>query len=669
MCLLSMNVTTDRPLSYHRRKTRTVYIGQVAVGGNNPIRCQSMTTSDTKNTQSVVDEIQELVDAGCEIVRVTVPTQADCDNLPNIRSALKKKGLKVPLVADIHFTPSIAMKVVEFVEKVRINPGNFVDKKLFKTFEYTDSQYNEEVERLREKFLPLVLKCKKYGISMRIGTNHGSLSDRIMNRYGDTPEGMVESALEFARICEDHGYKDLIFSMKASNVCVMTAAYRLLAQKMGNSKRDYPFHLGVTEAGAGEEGRIKSAIGIGALLEDGIGDTVRVSLTEDSVHEVPVVYQLIQKYNLLHAMNGFSKREEGEGEWFSVDDKQNDIPASKRRHTPTVNVGSIPHGWGEPVRVWMGVSKKDSSSFLQQYKNYENNPLSKDQPLEGIEADDESLLPSLSKLSIPLSFKTDNPEKALHALPLCHKIIAVVFDKSSEINPQWENVVKTCANQGGVIEWMVNGSESLLEKIKKTSQLTNAHPVFYSVLSDHPVYAYRKLAKALDQAGTKGLIHLRCLPSHHDQPMLSASTVLGALLLDGLGDSLQINSRNSDTLSICDMLSLSYNILQGARLRISKTEYISCPSCGRTQFDLQTTTDRIRKETRHLKGVKIAVMGCIVNGPGEMADADFGYVGTGPKKVSLYVGKECVERNIPEESAVERLIHLIKANNQWIPAL
>lgn len=589
-----MNWTFQRPLSYCRRKTRTVYVGPIGVGGNYPIRCQSMTTNDTKNTPAVVDEIAGLVDVGCEIVRVTVPTQADCDNLPNIRQELKKRGLKVPLVADIHFTPSIALKAVEYVEKVRINPGNFVDKKLFKTFEYTDAQYNEELERLREKFLPLVLKCREYGIAMRIGTNHGSLSDRIMNRFGDTPEGMVESALEFARICEDQGYRDLIFSMKASNVQVMTAAYRLLAQKMEESGRDYPFHLGVTEAGAGAEGRIKSAIGIGSLLEDGIGDTVRVSLTEDSVHEVPVVYQLIQKYNWLHAADGFRNHEALSERSGVTKDRALDY---SRRKTRRIMVGPIAHGENEPIRVWVQVPSSRMEKFKKEYEIYHQSPEGKNTPLEGVEIipdDSSESLPSLG--DIPVIIQTDNP--------------------------------------------------------------------LLSVSSTSPVYAYRRFAEELENQSPLAPIILRYCPGEFDDFLLSPSVILGSLLLDGLGDAISLPLKSS----LSETIELAYNILQGARLRISKTEYISCPSCGRTQFDLQTTTERIRQKTSHLKGVKIAVMGCIVNGPGEMADADFGYVGTGPKKVSLYVGKECVERNIPETAALGKLIGLIKIHDKWVDA-
>ncbi|MBI2340976.1 MAG: (E)-4-hydroxy-3-methylbut-2-enyl-diphosphate synthase [Deltaproteobacteria bacterium] len=567
----------SRQTTYRRRSARTVWVGQIAVGGNYPIRVQSMTTSDTKDTASLIPEIERLVEAGCEIVRVTVPTQADCDNLPNIRTELKKRKIKVPLAADIHFTPSIAMQVVPYVEKVRINPGNFVDKKLFKTFEYTDAQYAEELTRIREKFVPLVLKCKEYDVAMRIGANHGSLSDRIMNRYGDTPEGMVESALEFVRICEELDYRNLVLSMKASNVQVMTAAYRLLDERMKKEGMNYPFHLGVTEAGFGDEGRIKSAIGIGALLEDGIGDTIRVSLTEDAVNEVPVAYQLVQKYNALH-IHTINHQP-------STINHQPSFSASleyRRRPTKRIMIGGVAHGGNEPVRVWVSVPLSQIKKFAEEYETWRRSPEGKNLPLEGVEVIDDGSgekIPSFSE--IPVIFETENP---------------LLSADSSGGDP--------------------------------------SAPVM-----------------------------LRYCPGPLDDPLLSPAVIFGSLLLDGIGDAICLPAANS---SLSETMKLAYNILQGARLRISKTEYIACPSCGRTQFDLQSTTRKIQEITSHLKGVKIAVMGCIVNGPGEMADADFGYVGTGQKKISLYVGKECVERNIPEESAVSRLVSLIKVHNRWV---
>lgn len=647
-----MSLLSSNNLPYHRRKTRLVYVGQVAVGGNAPVRVQSMTTSDTKDTASIIPEIEGLVNAGCEIVRVTVPTQADCDNLPTIRAEMKKRGIKVPLVADIHFTPSIAMKVVEYVEKVRINPGNFVDKKLFKVWEYNDQQYTEELERLREKFSPLVLKCKEYGIAMRIGTNHGSLSDRILNRYGDTPQGMVESAFEFLKICEDFNYHDIILSMKASNVQVMIEAYRLLAKRLEETKRDYPFHLGVTEAGSGAEGRVKSAIGIGALLEDGIGDTVRVSLTEDSIHEIPVAYQLVAKYNALHAL--------------SLTQKSFDVSSS---HPPKIYSQRKESGRGEPIRVWATWGDQNKKTFIQDYYSYSQSQNGKERPIEGIEIDGDSLSDTeiqqgaLKLQGISLSLKTSFPEKALKYLDTFSKITGSL---STSMNLSlWEPVIQKVIHKEKIIEWNLKLEEGEIsvssERINSLIQLSRSSFCF-SLSADQPVWAYRKLVEILETRKINVPIHLRYHTKPTEAPLLAPSIALGSLLNDGIGNSLQIES----ILSLGETIDLAYNILQGCRQRISKTEYISCPSCGRTQFDLQTTTERIRQKTSHLVGVKIAVMGCVVNGPGEMADADFGYVGTGPKKVSLYIGKECVERNISEQEALDRLISLIKSQNRWV---
>jgi len=680
---MPIDFVTQRALQYKRRKSRTVSVGQVGVGGMNPIRVQSMCTSDTKDTVKVVSEIRGLVEAGCEIVRVTVPTQADCDNLPNIRAAMKKEGLKVPLVADIHFTPSIAMKAVEYVEKVRINPGNFVDKKLFKVVEYTDQQYQEELQRLHEKFLPLVLKCKEYGIAMRIGTNHGSLSDRIMNRFGDSPEGMVESALEFARICEDQGFRDIIFSMKASNVQVMTAAYRLLAQRLVELGSDYPFHLGVTEAGAGQEGRVKSAAGIGALLEDGIGDTIRVSLTEDAVYEVPVAYQIAQAYNLRHCLNqGLAsppptgqaglepppQRLLSQAGYFVPRSQQNDSPTSRRRPTPVFNIGSHPHGFTEPVRVWLGVQRSDTNSIQEYIKSR----AASDQPLEGVEVDaviGQSAVEELTSVIKPntsLAIRVRSAAEVSQFAFYADKLVAVV-SPSDDLKP-WA-ALDSSLLKDKAFEWRLNiGDASTVstEWVRSLEKITMSWPVsgkLFSIDSGNGVYANRSLAQILDEISSQAHHHLYYRRQKNEAPLLASSTTLGALLMDGIGESIQFELENE---KLDETVSLAYNILQGVRLRVSKTEYISCPSCGRTLFDLQTTTDKVRQSTSHLKGVKIAVMGCIVNGPGEMADADFGYVGTGPKKISLYVGKECVERNLPEEVAVMKLVELIKKNGRWV---
>lgn len=648
----------QNPQSHQRRPTRTVWVGQVAIGGNNPIRVQSMTTSDTKDTQNLIPEIEGLVNVGCEIVRVTVPTPADCDNLPNIRAEMKKRGIKVPLVADIHFTPSVAMNVVPHVEKVRINPGNFVDKKKFKVWEYTDEQYNEELERIREKFTPLVLKCKEFDVAMRIGTNHGSLSDRIMNRYGDTPEGMVESALEFVRICGENDYHNLVLSMKASNVRVMIAAYRLLAERMKKEGMNYPFHLGVTEAGEGEEGRIKSAIGIGSLLEEGIGDTIRVSLTEDSIYEVPVAYALVKKYNapLIRSRDGWRKATDYE-----------------RRKTSKFPIGNHLHGGEEPVRVWVGVPGNSLVDFVSAYESYVKTADGKINALEGIEIDGEPLSKTdpknLQQLSLSVGLKTTDPEVALRHYLSVNKITAVLEKGLPESFRAWLPVVKKVKEKEIAMDWCFafpSHSPDFEASVLGLTSLCDREGFQNYLFSfdSNSVGDYRRLASILEKKGLPTPIHIRYQERAGEAPLLSSAILLGSLLCDGIGDSVQIDS----TQSLYTKISSAYNILQGSRVRTSKTEYISCPSCGRTQFDLQTTTERIRKQTSHLKGVKIAVMGCVVNGPGEMADADFGYVGTGPKKVSLYVGKECVERNIPEEKAVSSMVALIKTHNRWVDA-
>jgi (E)-4-hydroxy-3-methylbut-2-enyl-diphosphate synthase len=649
---------------YRRRPTRTVYIGDVAVGGNNPIRIQSMTTSDTRDTEGTIREIEALVKGGCEIVRLTVPTKTDCDNLKNIRAAMKAKGLKVPLVADIHFTPSIALQVVEFVEKVRINPGNFVDKKLFKTFEISDTDYAAELIRIEEKFTPLVLKCKEYGVSMRVGTNHGSLSDRILNRYGDTPQGMVESALEFLRIAAKLNYHDIILSMKASNTQVMVAAYRLLAKRLDAEGMDYPFHLGVTEAGEGEDGRVKSAIGIGALLEDGIGDTIRVSLTEDSEHEIPVATMLAAPYNERIARENWNR----EVKTVSALPKHLEFLAAPpaqlayaRRESLPQTVGLHTIGGTEIVRVWSKLTRSE----LQTFWNAQN-PLF---PCEGAEFSATEVLPKdvfdlFHQRGVSVGYLSDNAAE-LVKIQAADKLTLILDDATLTAN--WSELARHAQKIQAHLEFCLasdrldfsrNDLKDALAALIKTA----GPEIGFSVASGNPRQDTFILTRALQSIGAKNVIHLRY--RENELPaQLDASAQLGGLLVDGIGDSIQIDTRNPD---FAAQLGQTYNILQGSRIRTSKTEYISCPSCGRTQFNLQQTTERIRNQTNHLKGLKIAIMGCIVNGPGEMADADFGYVGTGVGRISLYVGKECVERNIAEVEADRRLIELIKSHGRWV---
>ncbi len=682
--------------AYRRRKTRVVHVGDVAIGGDNPIRIQSMTISDTMDTAATVAETIQLVEAGCEIVRITAPSLNEAENLRHIKAELHRCGVRVPLIADIHFTPNAALKAAAYVEKVRINPGNYADKKKFAVREYSDSEYDAELERIEQRFKPLVLKAKQYGIAMRLGTNHGSLSDRIMNRFGDTPQGMVESALEFVRICERYGYYDIILSMKASNPLVMIQAYRLLAARMDAAGMDYPFHLGVTEAGDGEEGRIKSAMGIGALLTDGIGDTIRVSLTEDSVHEIPAAQALARPYNTRQASAPMP---------VSAPVHLSSPPAPRasrnpygyaRRTSDEISVGNVTLGGTQPVRVELAssVPLADVDSTVEQVRALStvanaNTPVCEIVRLRATSAADLAALAQLrqrlqeAELSVPLSLHL--PAALLHtlpALPAVAKIITAPAPAASE--SAWRQPVQqwlTAACQSGIaIEWALTLETippflrtthgATLEGLAQTagllaqlSQQAEYHAVMVSLQVPDAVYAYRYVAARLDNQGFMLPLHLQtpALTGHEDT-LFQASIQLGTLLCDGIGDSVQVNSDRS----AAENIRLSYNILQAARLRMSKTEFISCPSCGRTLFNLQTTTEQIKSRMSHLKDVKIAIMGCIVNGPGEMADADFGYVGSGPGKISLYVGQECVERHIPQREAGERLIQLLKDHGKWV---
>jgi (E)-4-hydroxy-3-methylbut-2-enyl-diphosphate synthase len=577
------------PFSYRRRLTREVKVGRVGVGAHYPIRVQSMITCDTMDTEACIRQTTELANAGCEIVRITAPTVKDAQNLRYIKKGLLERGCDVPIVADIHFKPEAAMEAALWVEKVRINPGNYADSKKFAVKEYNDQQYMAELDRIRERFTPLVRLSKERGISLRIGTNHGSLSDRIMNRYGDTPLGMVESALEFARIARDLEFHDFIFSMKASNPKVMIAAYRLLVARLIEAGPDwnYPLHLGVTEAGDGEDGRIKSAIGIGSLLADGIGDTVRVSLTEDSVHEIPVAQAMVAEYNQRPADPGEEDR--------SVRSLPFDPFTYERRPTSHIDVNGIGIGGEETIRV------------IVRQKTFD------------------SVVHKLNKMG---DFQ---PEGVLESANL------------AAIDP---------TDPAAVAE-LNSSTEARFVTIKDDIGL----PV---------ITAYRLLATALDSRHPI-LLKDTFLPSSDPdreflKTLLESATNLGALLCDGIGDAILVQGEAAPGQS----LRLAYNILQAAGARIFKTDYVACPSCGRTLFDLQKTTARIRNATNHLKGVKIAIMGCIVNGPGEMADADFGYVGGAPGKVNLYVGKKPVKFNIPEEQAVDRLVDLIREHGRWL---
>ncbi len=579
------------PFRYQRRNTREVIVGDparggVIIGGNHPIVMQSMLTCDTMDTAACVQQTLDLVNVGCQLVRITAPTVKDAANLQKIVVELRSRDCHVPIVADIHFKPEAALEAAKWVEKVRINPGNYADSKKFAIKEYTDGQYAAELARIEERFTPLVKLSKELGRAMRIGTNHGSLSDRIMNRYGDTPLGMVESALEFARIARKHDYHNFVFSMKASNPKVAIECYRLLVARLDELGPDwnYPIHLGVTEAGEGEDGRIKSAIGIGSLLCDGLGDTIRVSLTEDSPNEIAVCRDLLAQIPRL-ANSGYKVEARLPFDPF----------AFERRSTPEIELTSeVKCGGEQTVRVVVTRATWD-------------------------------------KVAPKIKPKDDvRPEAIYEDLNIL------------EVDPT-ERFDVNCETQ--------------LMTVKDGLELP-------------AITAFRLLASRLKDLGRNNPILLKDTlggnapesPLEPNVALLRASVVIGALLADGIGDAILIRSEPG----VGQSLRLAFNILQAAGCRSFKTDYVACPSCGRTLFNLQTVTARIKDRTQHLKGVKIAIMGCIVNGPGEMADADFGYVGGAPGKINLYIGKRAVKFNIPEVEAVDRLVDLIRENGKWV---
>jgi (E)-4-hydroxy-3-methylbut-2-enyl-diphosphate synthase len=580
----------ESPYSFKRRKTREVVVGDpknggVIIGGDHPVVVQSMLTCDTMDTAESVKQTLELVAVGCQLVRITAPTVKDAANLEHIVAELRKRGCTVPIVADIHFKPEAAMEAVKWVEVVRVNPGNYADSKKFATKEYTDDQYLSELKRIEEKFTPLVLECKRLNRAVRIGTNHGSLSDRIMNRYGDTPLGMVESALEFARIARKNDFHNFKFSMKSSNPKVMIECYRLLVARLAQEGPDwnYPIHLGVTEAGEGEDGRIKSAIGIGSLLCDGLGDTIRVSLTEDSPREIEVCNDLLAQIPILS-----NRHEPFVDRQFPFDPFH-----FERRHTPEIALNDNAKCGGEQL-IRVAVTRA-----------------------------------TWDKVAPKIRPKDDvKPEAVYEDLN--------VF----EIDPTQDFEIN-CDTQLVTVKDRVNLPA---------------------------ITAFRLLAAKLKRLGRnnpillKDCLHFEATPLEPKIALLRASVVIGALLADGIGDAILVRGESGAGMS----LRLAYNILQAAGCRSFKTDYVACPSCGRTLFNLQTVTARIKTRTEHLKGVKIAIMGCIVNGPGEMADADFGYVGGAPGKINLYVGKTPIKFNIPEAEAVERLVDLIREHGKWV---
>lgn len=640
--------------TYNRLVTREVKIGNLLLGGNHPIRIQSMTTTDTMDTLATVEQSIRMIDAGCELVRITAPSLNDAKNLANIQSELNKRGYHVPLIADIHFTPNAAEAAARIVAKVRVNPGNYADKKKFETIDYTDAGYTEELDRIRERFVPLVKICKEYGTAMRIGTNHGSLSDRIMSRYGDTPLGMVESALEFLRICEDENYYNIVLSMKSSNPQVMVQAYRLLISKMSDLGMNYPLHLGVTEAGEGEDGRIKSAAGIGTLLEDGIGDTIRVSLTEDPEFEIPVAKGLVDRYSnrLLKSksippLDSKSKLNINNNVQLSYSPFE-----YQRRKSETV----LNFGGHEVPRVIADLNHVDNITPATLFACGYQYSVETDKWNIGDQACDyiytgnnavEFAIPGT--LGVIINYKNWNSGMTRH-YPLIN----------------W-NELNDSITFSTVINFVTLSIDSIFtNESDKIKILPTNTVLIFETSNEHGMAEQRRMFIELNRSNVHFpvIIKRQYDSSIADDVALFASTDNGALFLDGFGDGIWIQANN--VTSRKQINSTAFGILQASRTRISKTEYISCPSCGRTLFDLQETTAKIRSRTDHLKGIKIGIMGCIVNGPGEMADADYGYVGTGIGKITLYKGREVVSRNIDSENAVDQLIDLIRVNGDWV---
>ncbi|MEQ9468185.1 MAG: (E)-4-hydroxy-3-methylbut-2-enyl-diphosphate synthase [Ekhidna sp.] len=630
---------------YSRRKSREVFIGDVPLGGNNPIRVQSMTTVDTMDTMGSVEQTLRMVEAGCEYVRITAPSIKEAQNLENIKNELRKRGCNVPLVADIHFTPNAAELAATIVEKVRVNPGNYADKKKFEQIEYTDQAYASELKRIEDKFSPLVEICKKHGTAMRIGTNHGSLSDRIMSRYGDTPLGMVESALEFIRICEAMDYKDLVISMKSSNPQVMVQAYRLLVSKLDEEGLEpYPLHLGVTEAGEAEDGRIKSAVGIGTLLEDGLGDTVRVSLTEAPEVEAPVaqimVDRLLKKQDQQpikpiesYAINPFEYHRRSTKEVYNFGHE---------------NVPRVIADFSKVERVVMKDLKAIGHTYLPELDKWGMNDLGADFIYTG---------------SNPLDFMLPNGLKEVMDYHVWENYSDMVnkFPYITDL----ENVKHFHDKLNFIEADTDHHNQTIFGFLEKTA---NTVLILHSGQAHATASIRRFVVELMNRNIAVPVVLKQDYPTlSEDELMIHASTDAGTLLIDGIGDGLMLSLRQTPSVDELKLYNnTAFGILQAARTRITKTEYISCPSCGRTLFDLQETTAMIRKRTDHLKGVKIGIMGCIVNGPGEMADADFGYVGSGKGKITLYKGQEVVKRGVPFEKALDELIELIKEHGKWV---
>ena len=629
-----MQVYCPSLTQYQRWETRCVMIGNVGVGGDNPIRIQSMTTTNTMDTDGTIAQSIRMIETGCEIVRITAPSIKDAKNLKPIRDGIRAMGYNTPLVADIHFTPNAAIVAATIVEKVRINPGNYADRKKFETHDYSDQSYREELERIRDRFIPLVRVCKENGTAMRIGTNHGSLSDRIMSRYGDTPLGMVESALEFIRFAEEENYNDIVLSMKASNTQVMVQAYRLLVKTMVDEGMNYPLHIGVTEAGEADDGRIKSAVGIGTLLEDGLGDTIRVSLTEEPEAEIPIASILADRYE---------QKKDGSRPLPEI----SRIPYDPFFHTRLNTKKIFNIGGDEVPRVIGDLSDKafihyeDLGQFGYLYSPNQDKWHISDLAIDFLYIGSNSIdfeIPGT--LGIIQEYQDTTPGE---------KYIQLYTVKQLDIIPVDRVSFLICTD-----------SDNVFPNLKTL-------PNCILILETDHEYGYtaqrRFFIECIEQGITIPVIIKRFYTGDtKDEFLIYSATDLGALQVDGFGDGVWLNSDHDKGF----INEISFGILQASRTRISKTEYISCPSCGRTLFDLQETTAIIRGRTNHLKGVKIGIMGCIVNGPGEMADADYGYVGTGPGKISLYKGQDVVQKNIDVDGAVDSLIQLIDSNGDWV---
>ncbi len=679
--IISAGIAGDYCLSRFRslrRKTVQVNVGNIGVGGNNPIRLQSMTTSDTQDVEATVRQCINLAEAGCEIIRITAPNKQAAAALKDISKKFRAAGFSQPLVADIHFLPAAAMEAIEHVEKVRINPGNYADKKKFAEHEYSDNEYDDEIQRIHDAVSPLIKRAKELGRALRIGTNHGSLSDRLMNRYGDSPLGMVESALEFIRICESNNFKDIILSMKSSNPKVMIEAYRLAVAKMNAENMHYPLHLGVTEAGEGEDARIKSSIGIGALLQDGLGDTLRVSLTEDPWFEVPVARDLAERAQTL---------------WQKFENSQPLADGEKdgadpfhyaRREVVEISLGAdCPVNLDSPPRVIVPAAYP-LSNYNEIVKDVlDAHAKQKEVRAEGLllkieSPADVAALQTVAKV-LGQSVKTfvAEPADCLRpadiagiALPAENRLVIARRFAGSD-SPALREWISFCEKQNALLA--VDADAGAINALAPVLESAPATRFIFTLTrpetGKHALGSYRALAQALKNHGIKSPIWIRNTAENSvaevgkfDSRLMEASMLAGALFCDGIGD---IISAETECI-FGKSLTLSYNILQGARMRSSKTEFVACPSCGRTLFDIQSTTQRVKARTGHLKGVTIAVMGCIVNGPGEMADADFGYVGGAPEKINLYVRKNCVKVNIPQSEAVERLVDLIKEHGKWV---